>query len=484
MYTTGSCSRAWSAPRKSYPRQTGWEKLVEPFDESTPSALAGPGVSRPTAATEARENAVMASTPSSNWERVLRAASGPSKTRLGLSTMSLIRKVPSVANTVALTLVPPTSRPTTTAGSGPPLMSTCLSCSVSVLRAVGRDDAQSERVPQLYGRADQIEIPLSIPRDQTGNEAAVELQLAHGEVAQVGERGDAGSEVVDGNDHPQPLQFLDDGPGGVDLGDHTCLRDLNHQRLPRHSVTCQGISDHGHEARLQQGGGGDVDGDADPASALAPVAALAACLVKHPLRDAGHQSGLLRRRQELDRSQETQAWMRPPDQGLHREDLPVPQVQLGLIVEDELVLVDGHVQLFQEAHLVTFEVQSLLVAGDRNPTQLRSVHGDVGAPDEPGGVDGIGRGHGDADAGADRGRDDVQDKGLLQTGGEPLGHHLRLVQIGIGQEDRKFVAAEPHGQIRFADGARRPNAQLLQEGIAGGVSKGVIDLLESIEIDE
>ena len=46
----GRC-RASRAPRMSKPCQETWEKFVEPFDEITPSALAGPGVSSPTART-------------------------------------------------------------------------------------------------------------------------------------------------------------------------------------------------------------------------------------------------------------------------------------------------------------------------------------------------------------------------------------------------------------------------------------------------
>ena len=40
---TGSWSRSSSARRTSKLRQAGWEKFVEPLDEMTPSALAGPG---------------------------------------------------------------------------------------------------------------------------------------------------------------------------------------------------------------------------------------------------------------------------------------------------------------------------------------------------------------------------------------------------------------------------------------------------------
>src|SRR6516164_9008389 len=51
---TGSPRRSASAPRISNPPQPASPKLVAPFDEMTPSALAGPGVSRPIARTAER----------------------------------------------------------------------------------------------------------------------------------------------------------------------------------------------------------------------------------------------------------------------------------------------------------------------------------------------------------------------------------------------------------------------------------------------
>ena len=51
VYTTGRPSRSSRAARMLKPPQSGWPKLVAPREDSTPSALAGPGVSSPTART-------------------------------------------------------------------------------------------------------------------------------------------------------------------------------------------------------------------------------------------------------------------------------------------------------------------------------------------------------------------------------------------------------------------------------------------------
>ena len=77
--------RSSSAVRMSKPPQPASPKFVAPLDEMTPSALAGPGVSRPIAATLASGVPVKASTYSTASVSALRALSGPSRTRLGTS---------------------------------------------------------------------------------------------------------------------------------------------------------------------------------------------------------------------------------------------------------------------------------------------------------------------------------------------------------------------------------------------------------------
>ncbi len=114
LKTTGMPRRTSSARRTSKPRHSALAKLVAPFDEMTPSAVTGPGVSRPTARTAARGVPVNSSTSSSDRASASIALSGPSRTRLGDSAMSSTRKRPAASSTVALIVVPPLSSPATT----------------------------------------------------------------------------------------------------------------------------------------------------------------------------------------------------------------------------------------------------------------------------------------------------------------------------------------------------------------------------------
>ena len=110
---TGRPSAPSTAARKSNPHHSGWAKLVAPRLEMTPSALAGPGVSSPTATTLLRATPVR-EIAAVNTSRIASiAAAGPSVTRLGTSSIPPTRNTPPSTSTVALVFVPPTSRPTT-----------------------------------------------------------------------------------------------------------------------------------------------------------------------------------------------------------------------------------------------------------------------------------------------------------------------------------------------------------------------------------
>jgi hypothetical protein len=102
----------------SKPHHSRWEKLVAPFDEMTPVALAGPGVSSPTARTSVRTVPVSSRIPSNAVASESTATEGPSSTRLGVSTRRSTRYWPVASSTVALLVVPPLSSPTTTQEAG------------------------------------------------------------------------------------------------------------------------------------------------------------------------------------------------------------------------------------------------------------------------------------------------------------------------------------------------------------------------------
>ena len=108
--------------------------------------------------------------------------------------------------------------------------------------------------------------------------------------------------------------------------------------------------------------------------------------------------GLLGKREEFERRDHAEPRMRPAQQRLDGDRLAVAQIELGLVVEHQLLVLDGGAQLVDEHEAVPAVVDVGLVDLERSLPELGAVHRDVGAPHEPDAVGGVGRGHGDADA--------------------------------------------------------------------------------------
>src|SRR5258708_30222449 len=90
-YTTGLPNTLERLPHISKLAQSECTKFVDPFALSTPVALAGPGVSRPTTATSASETPAFSTAILRPSAICLRQTAGPSVERLGCSHMPSIR---------------------------------------------------------------------------------------------------------------------------------------------------------------------------------------------------------------------------------------------------------------------------------------------------------------------------------------------------------------------------------------------------------
>ena len=112
--------------------------------------------------------------------------------------------------------------------------------------------------------------------------------------------------------------------------------------------------------------------------------------------------------------------MRPANQGLDGDRLAVAQIDLGLVVEHQLLVLDGGAQLVDEHEAVAAVVDVGLVDLERSLPELGAVHRHVGAAHEPDAVGGVGRGDGDADARADVHAHGVEHEGLLDECGQAL----------------------------------------------------------------
>ena len=94
------------------------------------------------------------------------------------------------------------------------------------------------------------------------------------------------------------------------------------------------------------------------------------------------------------------------------------------------------------------------------------------------------RGERDADAEPDGHRLSVEQEGGLEGGDQALGQGDRVVaHLRAGLDDGELVAAQARDQIGLAQAAVQPLRRAAQETVADGVPKGVVDLLEAVEVE-
>ena len=74
-------------------------------------------------------------------------------------------------------------------------------------------------------------------------------------------------------------------------------------------------------------------------------------------------------------------------------------------------------------------------------------------------------------------------RGVREGRADALAERERGVEVGAGQQDREFLAAEPAAQT-LADAALQRRGEDLQRPVADRVAVGVVDLLEMVEVGE
>ena len=75
-----------------------------------------------------------------------------------------------------------------------------------------------------------------------------------------------------------------------------------------------------------------------------------------------------------------------------------------------------------------------------------------------------------------------EDAVARQRGHDPLDRLLRLVGVGLGQQQGELVAADAEGEVAGADRALQQGGDGLQRAVARGVAVGVVDPLELVEV--
>ena len=224
---------------------------------------------------------------------------------------------------------------------------------------------------------------------QATDEALVDLQATDRQVAQVGERGIAGAEVVDHHLHAQFAQHGHLGDGAARCLDQRVFGQLQAQQFGPDAEFFQ------HALELRQKTffvdlvGGDVHRHHQVAVALhVQLLAVLQGAANGPDGQLLHHVALLGRGQELVGQQQALRGVAPADQPFHAHHLQVEAGNHRLVVQFHFSAFDGRRKFAAQLHLRDARrfqvgaVETHVVAA----FGFHRVHGGVGALDQRGGV--------------------------------------------------------------------------------------------------
>ncbi|MCY1276714.1 hypothetical protein D9M70_253820 [compost metagenome] len=327
---------------------------------------------------------------------------------------------------------------------------------------------------------------------QAVDEAAVDLQHVDGELLEVVERGIAGAEVIHRHRQAEALQ---PGEGLHRLGDvahQDAFGQLQLQAGRRRAGLVEDVGDARAQLAVGELARRQVHRDLrHPHLLPVPDLELAAGLAQQPVADLGDQAELLQHRHELRRGDQPAARVLPAQQRLGAGQAAAVAGELRLVVQGELVLLDGAAQ-------VAFQLQALQRAGVHFRLVelvvvlahfLGVVHRRVGVLHQLVQLGAVLRRQRHADAGGDEELAAFQGERPGQAGEDLLGDldrpHQRLFAVALArQQQGELVAAHARHGVVVAHATGQALGHFLEHAVAGGVAEGVVDRLEAVEVEE
>ena len=310
------------------------------------------------------------------------------------------------------------------------------------------------------------------------------------ESLEIGERGVAGPEVVDGEAQTEPTKPPQD-PLRERRGLHQdALRDLQRQARRRQPRLGEDLGDGILEVLSRELAGGDVHGDLQLRVAgirRAPPGELPAGLAENPLPQWRDESRLLRHRDELGGANQTLLRVVPPDQRLDRLDPPISHADERLVVDAEVAAVHCAAKLVlgrqspdrPDPHVVVEEFEASAAA------LLGPIHRRVGVADQGLGPVVPRARQRDADTGGDDQLRGVDFDGLRDDATEPIGDAHRLLITGhVLAEQDELIPAEARPHVAGSQRGTEPVGHADQHPVTGLVAQAVVDDLEAVEVEE
>ena len=204
---------------------------------------------------------------------------------------------------------------------------------------------------------------------------------------------------------------------------------------------------------------------------------------EHPVGQRVDELGRLGERQEPVGHHEPVLGVLPADERLDRVELAVREAGLRLVVQHQLVGLDRTTKLGDEREIGrVVVVVGGVVANRAGVLLLGDVQRDVGAPDQLVDVVGVGIGQDVADTRLDGHRDCAHDELLTDHVAQPSEARVDLTRVV--DQDPELVAAETRDRVPDVQLVEQSVRELDEHRVAAVVPERVVDVLESIEVDD
>jgi hypothetical protein len=175
----------------------------------------------------------------------------------------------------------------------------------------------------------------------------------------------------------------------------------------------------------------------------------------------------------------------PADQRLHALDVAGLQVGLGLVVEEQLVALQGLPQAAEERQAPgAVLVDRGVVDHEAGVGLLGRVHGHVRVLEQLGRVVAVVGVDGDADTGVQAEHDRVEGQRLLQGGPQFLGDRRGSLRGRAGDQHGELVAARAGHGVDVPQRLLEPRPHLTEELVSVMVAEGVVDVLEPVQVQQ
>ena len=323
------------------------------------------------------------------------------------------------------------------------------------------------------------------------HESAVNFEIVDRQLLEVGKRGEAAAEIIEGKAAAAFLEPRDELRGTNHIGDGGGFGDLEADLGGGHASATKRAEDEFQHVGVADGFARQIDTDlADCGQRARARRQPAEDIVYHPAVDAAREVITLGGWQEFARQNHTAVLVAHAQQDLVvRAALLGTQRRDALAIQFKTVVVHRLVDARCPAHFAMAQLHRPtvgLVGVHAIATGiLGRIAGHVGQTQHVARrVAGVGHRH---DADADRHRIaaplPVEDM-LLDHAAQILGGVLGQQHRAVLQQDREFVAADACNDVALARGVPDQVRDLAQQFVAGGRAATVIDELELIDVED